>query len=78
MATAEVYIATQSGASDVDGETYVFTKGSTRVRAGHPLLRAVPDYFEPVDDHIHYDVEQATRAPGEKRRRAATETPEVE
>ena len=67
-----VYIATESGSAEVDGETYIFTRGQTRVREGHPLLDAVRDYFEPVGDHIHYDVEQATAAPGEKRKRAAS------
>lgn len=64
---AEVYVARESGASEVKGEVYTFTKGITRVRAGHPLLKAVPDYFEPVDDSVHYDLEQATASPGEKR-----------
>ncbi len=69
MATAknEVYIAKDSGSAEIKGEVYVFHKDVTRVRAGHPLLKAVPDAFHPVTDRIHYDVEQATKAPGEKR-----------
>lgn len=63
----QVYVARESGAANVDGEDLVFVKGVTRVRGGHPLLKAVPDYFEPVDEAVHYEVEQATKAPGEKR-----------
>jgi hypothetical protein len=58
---AKVYIANTSGTSEVDGESLVFVKDVTRVRAGHPLLDMVPDYFTPVDDLIHYDVDEETR-----------------
>lgn len=63
----QIFVASQSGSADVDGETMVFVRGVTRVREGHALLAAVPDYFVPVDEEIHYDVERATAAPGEKR-----------
>lgn len=62
-----VYIATTSGTADVDGENYPFTKNVTRVSEGHPLLKQCPDFFELAENHIHYEVEQATAAPGEKR-----------
>lgn len=55
---AEVYIANTSGSSEIDGEPLVFVKNVTRVRAGHPLLDMVPDYFTPVDDAVHYDLEE--------------------
>lgn len=68
MATKDdVFVATESGSCEVKGETFVFVRNVTRVRAGHPLLKAVPDYFRPVEERIHYDVEAATAAPGEKR-----------
>ena len=63
----EVYVARESGASLVGGETHTFTKGVTRVRRGHPLLDAVPDYFEPIDRSVHYDIEDATADPGRRR-----------
>lgn len=63
----EFYVATQSGVTEIKGESYTYMKDVTRVRAGHPLLEAAPDYFKPVDDHIHHDVEAATAKPGEKR-----------
>lgn len=51
----EVYIAIMSGCSHVDGEDLIFVKGRTRVRAGHPLLEIVPEYFAPVSDDVHYE-----------------------
>lgn len=62
-----VYVATESGTCEVDGESLTFVKGVTRVRVGHPLLEAVPDYFKPVEDAVHHEWERATAAPGEKR-----------
>lgn len=49
-----------------DGSPLIVTAGE-RVRDGHPMLKTYGNYFEPVDTHVHYDVEQATAAPGEKR-----------
>lgn len=66
MAT-EIYIATESGSADVKGETFVFVKGQTRVRAGHPLLKAVPDYFTPVETTVTYEHGQAKTAADAKR-----------
>lgn len=47
--------------------SYDVKKGQTRVRAGHPLLQANPQYFERVGEGVHYEVEQMTAAPGERR-----------
>ena len=60
-----IYVANSSGVIKVDGEVYRYSKGQTRIRAGHPILRAIPDKFAPLA--LDYDVEQATAAPGEKR-----------
>lgn len=62
-----VFVAKESGSTEIKGESYVFVKGVTRVREGHPILKTCPEYFEPVEEHVHYDVEKATAAPGEKR-----------
>jgi len=62
-----VYVANESFACQIDGKDYQIAKGITRVREGHPLLQANPQYFRPMEDNVHYDVEQATAAPGEKR-----------
>lgn len=61
----EIYVARSSGVIKIAGRTYRYTAGRTRVRAGHELLRALPDKFVPMD--VDYDVEQATAAPGERR-----------
>lgn len=65
--TGTIYIATESGACEINGETQIFVKQRTRVREGHPLLKAVPDYFRPIDEMVDYDVETATAAPGERK-----------
>jgi hypothetical protein len=64
-----VYVATESFSCDLDGVPVNVTKGITRVREGHPLLRGREQLFT-VDDQIDFDlVEAATAAPGEKRGR---------
>lgn len=64
-AEADIYVANSSGFIRVDGVVHRYIKGQTRVRAGHPLLRAAPKRFSPLE--VTYDVEAATAAPGEKR-----------
>ena len=66
----EILVAKESFASEVDGELYTVNAGVTRVHGDHPLAKANPDFFEPVDQSVSYDVEQATASPGEKRRRS--------
>lgn len=62
----DLYVVKESFHAQVAGEPLFVIKGE-RVRAGHDLLRLYPDYFEPADTHVQYDVEQATAAPGELR-----------
>jgi hypothetical protein len=62
----DIYVAKHGFACELDGERMIVNQGE-RVRAGHPLLKAQGQYFEPADTHITYDVEQATAAPGELR-----------
>ena len=64
----DIYIANQSFAADLDGSPIVVRKGETRVREGHALLKQFPEYFERADSKVHFDVERATAAPGEKRK----------
>jgi hypothetical protein len=53
----------------VDGVDYSFTP-QTLVEEGHPILRAYPELFVPVHVHLRApDVEAASAAPGEKRKR---------
>lgn len=64
-----IYVATDSFACEVNGTRYNVSKNE-RVREGHEILAAQPSYFEPLEDgKVHYDVEQASAAPGEKRAR---------
>lgn len=63
MAEGRIYVARESGTSEVDGQSYSFVKGVTRIREGHPLLKANPVFFEPVTLHVHYEWEQADAAP---------------
>lgn len=62
-----IYVATTSFACEIDGYPVNVSHGE-RVREGHDLLRLYPQAFEPLEaGRVHYDVEQATAAPGEKR-----------
>ncbi len=67
MADDGIFVARETCTTDIDGEVYTVRRGVTRVRGSHPLVKLNPHLFEPVD--AHYDIEQATAAPGEKRGR---------
>jgi hypothetical protein len=62
---APMLVAKESFAYRFNGEDHQFSAGQTRVRAGHPILEGIEHLFEPIK--AHYEVEQATAAPGEKR-----------
>lgn len=64
----ELFVATETGTAVVRGEEYPFKRGVTHVRVGHPILKACPQYFQPAEERVDYDVEAATAGPGEKRR----------
>jgi hypothetical protein len=53
-----------SGVFD-DGTPFNATRDQTRVRGSHAAAKRWPEYFKPLD--VHYDVEQTTAAPGERR-----------
>ena len=61
----DIYVARSSGVVNIDGELHHYYAGTTRVRAGHPLLDAAPGKFEPM--RVHYELEDATKTPGRKR-----------
>lgn len=65
MPEAPIYVAATSFQCDVDGKRYTFHKDITLIRKGHPALKGHEHYFKPV--RVHYDVEQATANPGERR-----------
>jgi hypothetical protein len=56
-----IYVATESFVTIIDGERIAVHKGKTRVRAGHPLHKAAPNLFKPLD--VHYDIETARQEP---------------
>jgi hypothetical protein len=62
----DILVASESFSGEMaDGTAFAAQNGVTRVRASHPAVKRWPDYFKPID--VHYDVEQATAAPGERR-----------
>jgi hypothetical protein len=61
----EIYVATSSGVMKIDGKLHNYYGGTTRVRAGHPLLKAAPGKFKPME--LDYELEEATKTPGRKR-----------
>ena len=58
-------VAKESFVCHWDGSDRQISAGVTRVRAGHPILKGIEHLFEPIT--AHYEVEQATAAPGERR-----------
>jgi hypothetical protein len=63
----DIFVANETFTIELSGQPQVIHKGITRVRQGHELLKRAPQYFDPIDLSVQYDVEQATAEPGEKR-----------
>lgn len=61
----DVMVAVQSGVVTFEGQEVLLVGGQTRARRGHEIVRQWPGYWKPID--VHYEVEQMTAAPGEKR-----------
>lgn len=61
----EILVAADDGTITIDEDTFYLRRGITRVRASHPMVERAPHLFKELD--VHYDVEQATAAPGERR-----------
>jgi hypothetical protein len=72
---SDILVATETFSTEIDGDLFTVHKGQTRVREDHPLVKQNPGYFRAMDDSVHYDVEQATKAPGEKRGGKRTKAP---
>ena len=60
-----IYTPKESFVADIDGLAEALIRGRTLVREGHELLERFPKHFELIK--VHYEVEQATANPGEKR-----------
>lgn len=63
MARARLYRATTSFACEINGVER-FIRGGEVLPSSDPVIKALPDYFE-----AETPVEEATAAPGEKRKR---------
>jgi hypothetical protein len=55
-----IFVARSTGVIKVGGTEYRYLKGRTRIAAGHPLLRAIPERFEPLQ--LDYDVQRPAPA----------------
>jgi hypothetical protein len=65
-------IATESFATEINGEQVVVVVGRTRISADSELYAMFPQYFESVSEGMEYpSAEAATDNPGEGRQRAA-------
>lgn len=60
-----IFMAAESFTTTLDGVPTVVIADVTRVREGHPLLAGREHMFRELD--VHYDVEDASDAPGSKR-----------
>lgn len=60
-----IFVPVETFTANVDGVNVTFRQNETRVREGHEILARFAHLFRPID--AHYEVEQATAAPGEKR-----------
>lgn len=62
-----IFVSIDSFSCDVDGVPTVVPIGST-VREGHPIMDGREHLFEPLQQRVNFEVEQATAVPGELRK----------
>lgn len=62
---SDILVAKTNAVLTYEGKRVLLRRGETHVRVGHPIVKGHEHLFEPM--RVHYDVEQATAAPGEKR-----------
>lgn len=62
----QYYQAKESFVTMLNGEPQQVSAGDL-VHPDHPILKGRESLFRPARDHVRFDVEQATAAPGEKR-----------
>lgn len=67
MASDDILVAKETFTVHHDGVDIVVHKGRSRARAGHPIVQGREELWEPIDTSVHFDIEKATAAPGEKR-----------
>lgn len=71
----EILVAKESFSTEINGTPRVVTKGET-FREGHPVIEGREEMFEPFK--VDHELEQATAAPGEKRRQRRQKKTEPE
>jgi hypothetical protein len=67
----DVYVATRTAHIDVNGRRERITKGQTRVRAGHPLLKQYASFFKPAGEGVKFETEDAIDRPSARNRQRA-------
>lgn len=65
----EQYVqAVEAATGEIDGETFVVSPRTTILASDHPIVKAYPHFFRPLEPtRRRPDVEMTTAAPGEKR-----------
>jgi hypothetical protein len=71
----EILVAKESFSTEINGTPRVVTKGET-FREGHSVIEGREEMFEPFK--VDNELEQATAAPGEKRRQRRQKKTEPE
>ena len=64
---AEIFRAKSGFSYDDENGSPVTVNRGDLVRRGHPVLKGRDELFEPVDNKVRFDVEEATAEPGAKR-----------
>lgn len=64
---SRVLLATESFTTEINGALYTVVKDQTRIADDHPLAKQNPEYFVEPTNELTYEIEAATKKPGEKR-----------
>lgn len=64
---SDILVANTTFSTEIDGAPQIIYRGRTRVRKGHPIATQNPDYFDELEERVDFDIETATKKPGEKR-----------
>lgn len=60
----DIFIATESFSTVIADEPYAVRKDKTTVREGHPLVKLNPDYFKPIEEDVHFDLDDRGKPSG--------------
>lgn len=59
----EILVAAATFQATIDGQERVFVAGRTTIRAGHPLLEGLGEFFVPLAPTFEFDAEAAAEPP---------------